>query len=221
MKYRYIGLFLTLLVGLAACSGGTTPGDSAPWALGEKLDFSGTIVDWAKGDAIAPSDGTMTALSYATSNPDGAVLGVGDIEADSSFTFGLDPEALFAGGGVSPDQALCVGLTLSNPQQKIVGVEDITVPSDYEDGVHARPGGAVFISVGQPLTPSMKALYTFFFASQDGTVKGTCTLFGANTAVDLDLRKGWNSVRRDTSGFKTAVIPQDAKWYFFNTLTAP
>jgi hypothetical protein len=49
----------------------------------------------------------------------------------------------------------------------------------------------------------------------------TCNFFTAFLiAVDLDLRKGWNSVQSDKQGLKTAAISKDAKWYFFNTLTA-
>ena len=35
------------------------------------------------------------------------------------------------------------------------------------------------------------------------------------------LPEGWNSVHRDPSGvIKTEAVPADARWWFFNTLTA-
>lgn len=216
-------LKLTLLLALTACQPLTPKPPTQPaWALGEQPSFSGSIIEWAKGDAIAPGEGGMFATTYATGDPDGVDIGFGTIKADSSFTFGLQKGASSAGGGLNPDQALCAGLQLSNPNQKVVGVELIKILSLYEEGVHARPDGGIFISVGQPLSSSMKALYTFFYASQSGTVKGSCDIEEVGGApFDLDLRTGWNSVRRDASGFKTAALATDAKWYFFNTLTAP
>lgn len=223
-------LLVTLGILLCSCasvrSGGPAPGKppltgAASWALGEQPSFSGVIVDWAKGDAIAPGEGTIFATMYGTSDPEGAVIGNGSIRADASFKFGLYRSAYPINGGLPPAQVFCSGLKLSNTRQKIAYVGVMEVLSLYEEGVHARPDGAIFVSVGKPLGAEMKALYTFFYASQKGTLKGSCNIDGVGSMlIDLDLHKGWNSVRRDTSGFKTAPIPKTARWYFFNTLTA-
>jgi len=190
--------------------------------LGEQPNFSGSIVDWAKGDAIAPADGGFFATMLGTGDPEGTTVGVESIKASGSFNFGLYKSAYSVGGGIAVENVLCAGLTRSNPQQKIANVDVMEVSALYEGDKHARPGGGVVISEGKLTTPSFKAGYTFYYASADGTLKGSCD-FGADAGpvpLELDLRKGWNSVRRDSSGFKTAAISGSAKWYFINPLTA-
>lgn len=213
---------LVLLAGmaLAACGQNTGP-STPPWALGDGIpEFSGNIVGWAAGDAIAPADGGFFATTFVQ-DPEGDDIGFGSIKADGSFTFGLQRHASNVGGGSSIAQAVCAGLTASNPSQKIATVDILTVLSLYQEGKHARPGGGIVISVGKLTTPSFKEAYTFYYASADGSVKGSCPIEEVGpVAFDLDLRKGWNTVRRDASGFKTAAISKEAKWYFINPLTA-
>ena len=223
-------LLVTLGILLCSCAsvrsaspapGKPPPTGAASWALGEQPNFSGVIVDWAKGDAIAPGEGAIFATMYGTLVPDGEVIGNGSIKADASFKFGLNRGTDSANGSLPPAQVFCSGLKLSNPRQKIAYVGEMEVLSLYEEGVHARADGAIFVSVGKPLGAGMKALYTFFYAGQQGTLKGSCNIDGVGSMlIDLDLHKGWNSVRRDTRGFKTSPIPKTAKWYFYNTLTA-
>jgi hypothetical protein len=214
---------LALLAGIAlsACGQNTAP-SIPPWALGDGIpEFKGTIVDWAKGDAIAPGEGGIFATSFATSS-EGTDIGFGSIKAYGSFIFGPQKGASSAGGGVAVSQTLCAGLTASNPQQKIAQVDILTVLSLYQEGKHARPGGGIVISVGKLTTASFKEAYQFVYASADGLLKGSCSgeEFGGTAAIDLDLRQGWNTLRRDGSGFKTAAISKEAKWYFINPLTA-
>jgi hypothetical protein len=190
--------------------------------LGDEIpEFKGSVVDWARGDAIAPGEGGIFATSYAA-DPEGSDIGFGSIKADGSFSFSLQKGAVGAGGGVAVSQALCPGLSASNPQQKIVAVDILSVLSLYEEAKHARPGGGIVVSVGKLTTAGFKEGYQFVYASADGVLKGSCSgeEFGGTAAIDLDLRKGWNTLRRDQSGFKTAAISSEAKWYFINPLTA-
>lgn len=80
------------------------------------------------------------------------------------------------GGGIAVENVLCAGLTRSNSQQKLAKVTLMNVSSLYEKGKHARPGGGVVISEGKLTTSDFKAAYTFFYASADGTLKGSCDL---------------------------------------------
>lgn len=57
--------------------------------MGEQPNFSGTIVDWDKGDAIAPADGGFFALMYGTDDPSGTTVGVGSVKVGGGFSFGL------------------------------------------------------------------------------------------------------------------------------------
>lgn len=191
------------------------------WALGEQPNFSGTIVDWVKGDAIAPGESAMSGRTYS-GDAEGADVGFGSIKRDGSFSFGLQRRAAYAGTGHTPDLSMCPGAKRSNPKQKLVAVNAIEVPALYEDGVHARPGGAILISVGRPMSASMKAVYLFVHASSSGTLRGTCTFNGQTGSVDLDLRRGWNAVKIDpiALSFKTAAISREARWYFVNPNTA-
>lgn len=212
---------LSGLVLLTACNSGSPGGNTPPpWALGEQPNFSGKITYWEKADAIAPGEGGIFATTFV-GDPEGNDIGYGSIKADGSFSFGLQKGATGAGGGLAVGQVLCAGLSASNPQQKIATVDLMQVLSLYQEGVHARPGGGILISTAHPV-PASAPLYTFFYASQDGTLKGSCDLGDDTgpTPFALDLRQGWNSVKRDTSGFKTAAIPAGAKWYFINPLTA-
>jgi hypothetical protein len=210
---------------LTACND-PAKSSGAPWALGEQPNFSGTIIDWAKGDAIAPAEGSIYARFESVDGSESVDLGYGSIKADSSFTFGLQRGAAFAGGGMPPEQALCPDivfeLTLSNPQQRIGVVGYFEVPPLYEEGKHARPIGAVRIRTRPPSAGSLFEQYAFTYASADGTIKGSCSTEGIAFSFDLDLRKGWNSVYFEAGGgfkLKTAAIPQEAKWYFVNPLT--
>lgn len=219
MKELLGGLLLALLI---ACNTANPGGNaSPPWALGEQPNFSGKITYWEKADAIAPGEGGIFATMYGTGDPEGTLIGVGSIKVDGSFSFGLYKSAYSAGGGLPVAQVLCAGLSASNPQQKIANVDLMEVLSLYQDGVHARPGGGILISTAHPV-PASAPLYTFIYASQDGSLKGSCDVGddAGLTPFDLDLRKGWNSIQRDKSGFKTAAIPAGAKWYLINPLTA-
>ena len=211
-------LLAVLIATFTACPG--VPGTLPPWALGEQPNFSGTIEYWAKGDAIAPADGGFFATMYGTGDPEGTTVGAASIKADGSFKFGLYKEAYSVAGGLPPAQVLCAGLNASNPQQKIANIDVMEVLSLYVNGQHARPGGGILISTAHPV-PAAKAVFTFIYANQDGTLRGSCNIPEVgNVAFDLDLRRGWNSVSRDSNGFKTAAIPTGAKWYFINPLTA-
>ncbi|WP_027892024.1 hypothetical protein [Calidithermus chliarophilus] len=206
------GLIVLVLAVLAACKEqgqGSTP---PPWALGEQPNFSGAMEYWAKGDAIAPAEGSIFAYSYY-SDPEGELVGLGQIKADGSFTFGLVRGA--GGYAVPVEQAICAGLSLGNAQQKVAIPEVLEVPALYVEGVHARPGGGVLVSTQHPIAPGAPR-YQFVYADRDGTVKGSCGGF----AINLDLRQGWNSIVWQASEFKTAAIPKEARWYFINPLTA-
>lgn len=214
---RFGTLILVALI-LSACP--TLPSTPPPWALGDQPNFSGAIEDWAKGDAIAPGDGGIFGTMYA-SDPEGTDIGFGSIKADASFSFGLQRGAAYVGGGLDATQVLCAGVSLSSPGQKIARIDVLAVNSLYVDGQHARVGGGIFISVGKPVLSNISNLYTFYYADRDGTIKGSCPVEGGGqVALNLELVKGWNSVRRTASGLQTAVIPKDARWYFINTLTA-
>jgi hypothetical protein len=205
------------------CSGSAQTPDfpsAPPWSLGEQPNFSGIIEYWAKGDAIAPADGGFFATMYGAGDPEGTTVGVGTIKADGSFKFGLYKEAYSVAGGLPPAQVLCSGLSASNPQQKIANIDVMEVLALYVNDQHARPGGGILISTAHPV-PAAKAVFTFMYANQDGTLRGSCNMPDVgNVAFDLDLRRGWNSLSRDPSGFRTAAIPAGAKWYFINPLTA-
>lgn len=215
---NFIKTFLVLLLPILSLGFAQTPS----WALGEQPNFRGTIVDWAKGDAIAPGESAMYGRTYS-GDSEGADVGFGSIKRDGSFSFGLQRGAAYAGTGHAPDLSLCPGAQRSNPKQTLVAVNTIEVPALYEDGVHARPGGAILVSVGRPMSASMKAVYLFVHASTNGTLKGSCTFNGQTGSVDLDLRKGWNAVKIDpiALSFKTAAISREAGWYFVNPNTVP
>jgi hypothetical protein len=213
-------LVLSLCFLLLSLSFAQTPA----WALGEQPRFTGTITDWAKGDTIAPGE----AMMYGRI-PSGSI-GYGPIKSDGSFSFNLMTATTITklGYGHTPDLSLCPSARRSNPRQTLIGVTTIDVEARYEDGVHARPGGVIVISVGRPADiskasgSSLKAVYIFVHASASGTLKGTCTFNGQTGSVNLDLRKGWNSVKIDPLhlSFTTAAISKDAKWYFVNPNTA-
>jgi len=212
------------LLGLASCSANSTAVARPAWALGEQPNFSGTVQDWAKGDAIAPGEGGIFATTYPKGNPEVIEVGYGLIHADGSFKFGLQRGAAAASGGVPPVKEQCPAVRISNPNQRFVLVHVLRVLDLYEEGVHARPGGAILISIGKPITPAMQEVYTFVYASGNGTLKGQCALSGGESlSLDLDLYKGWNSVKLNPNApsFSTAAIPRAAKWYFINPLTVP
>lgn len=223
-----LGLSALILSACASLSrptpGQTGPGQpgSAAWALGEQPNFSGTLVDWAKGDAIAPGEGGIFATTYQTGDAEGIDLGFGSVKADGSFTLGLQRGA--TGLGLSPTEFLCTGLSLSNSTIKIVGIDVFEIPSHYVEGVHARPGGGVIITTQQVVLSQITERYTFMHAIGSGTVKGTCAVEGGTISLELDLRGGWNVVRYTLSGsrleFKTAPLPTTVKWRFINPLTA-
>lgn len=213
-----LGSIMLLALTLSACP--IVPAAPPPWALGEQPNFSGSIEDWAKGDAIAPGDSSIFGTMYGTGGPEGVDIGYGGIKADASFTFGLQRGAAYAGGGIAAAQLLCADVKLSNPQQRIARIDVLAVPSLYVDGQHARVGGGIFISLGQPVLSGPSNRYVFYYADSDGRVQGSCPVEGVGRVpFDLELSKGWNSVRRTITGFQTAVIPKEARWYFINTLT--
>ena len=220
MKLRFAAGWVTaLLLGLSACGGSGGDAAIAPWALGEQPNFSGTIVDWAKGDAIAPGEGAL----FASVSPD-IDVGFGQVAANGSFTFGLQRIAPDAAWLAAPVEE-CPEMSVANPQQKVASVDVIEVLDLYEDGKHARPGGAVLI-LTRPFSPTAEREgYSFVYASAAGAISGSCSFEGYGVSLDLDLRQGWNSVRIDTSmsgmSFTTAAIPSAAKWYFVNPLTVP
>lgn len=191
------------------------------WALGEQPNFRGTIANWTLGDAVAPGESAMYGISYS-GDPEGADVGYGSVKSNGHFSFGLQRGAGYGQGGSAPDLSLCPSAQRSNPKQKFVVVSMIQIPALYKDGAHARPGGAIILSVGRPPL-NATTVYLFVYATASGTVKGGCTFEGQTASINLDLRKGWNSVGINASKrtFKTAAIPATARWYFVNPLTAP
>ncbi|MDQ3458526.1 MAG: hypothetical protein M3498_04335 [Deinococcota bacterium] len=227
-RRMFTGWVVALVLGLSTCVGAQgAPAVTAPWALGEQPNFSGTLIDWTKGDAIASGDGAIFATTYPDSDSEeGVGVGFGHVSADGSYTFGLQRIDASAPWLVLPVFADCAGIIASNAQQKVASVTSIEIPGLYEEGVHARPGGAIHIS-SYPFTLSPeRERYIFAYANADGTVKGSCDAGeGFGLSYDLDLRKDWNSLRLNESmsgiGIVTAAIPEDAYWYFVNPLTVP
>ncbi len=220
-KWLYIAVGLAL--GISACA---TPDGSDPlipaWALGEQPNFSGIIPNWSDGDAIAAGTGGIYAMAYLGGAEDTEV-GFGSVAANGSFTFGLQKGTTLAGGS-SPVEALCpdvasVSLAVSNPEQRLIVVNQLEVPALFVEGQHARPLGGILIREDPPTADFLIDRFSFVHASQDGTVKGSCTDEGLSVTVDLDLRTGWNAVLMALEGgfeFTTAAIPSGAEWYLVN-----
>lgn len=208
-----------LVLALSVCAGAfgqPTPG----WALGEQPNFSGIIPNWADGDALRPGAGNIFANAEMGSGEE-IDVGVGTVDAAGNFTFGLTTGAALA---FRPGaEAFCDGLDLnvsaSNPSQFVALVGLIEVPALLTEGQHARPKGGLIIRRSPPTGNSLVEQYGFLYADSDGTVRGNCSGEGLTVTLDLDLRKGWNSVYLGP-GFDiiTAAIPDDADWYFVNAV---
>lgn len=225
---RQVGKWLyasvALVLGISACS---TPDGDDPvppaWALGEQPNFSGTIPNWVDGDAIAAGAGGIYALAFL-GGAEGTEVGFGSVAADGTFNFGLQKGTTLPGGGSVPLDALCPGLatanlSVSNPQQKLVVVNQLEVPALFVEGQHARPIGGILIREEPPTAAFLIDRFSFVHASADGTVKGTCTDEGVSVTIDLDLRTGWNAVFLALEGgieFTTTAIPAGAEWYLVN-----
>ena len=221
-------VFFTLMLVTTAywsCPLAQTPA----WALGEQPNFSGVIANWALADAIKSGEGLIYATnsSFFNYSDDPIDVGYGTIKPDGSFTFGLVKDA--ARSAATPSWSTnCPSLKQTNPALKIALVEELTVPQLYEEGVHARPYGNIAIST-EPVTTSNIASrqnYTFIYADGRGSYKGSCSMtiedYSMTIALDLDLRKGWNSVLITlNSGLRltTAAIPKNAQWYLVNPIT--
>ncbi|MER3480474.1 MAG: hypothetical protein C4327_08360 [Meiothermus sp.] len=58
--------------------------------MGEQPNFSGSIVDWAKGDAIAPADGGFFATMLGTGDPEGTTVGKDQIKTPVKLLFEIN-----------------------------------------------------------------------------------------------------------------------------------
>ena len=202
------------------------------WSLGEEPTFSGVIENWSIADGLSSGEGNMVVRnmpffgeSYSNESQE---IGFGNIKQDGSFNLSLTKDA--AGSFTTPDwYANCPTITPSNPSLKVATVTAIEVPELYEEKAHARPQGAVLIS-SVPITANniaSRVTYMFIYADSEGTFKGTCIKntedYSFNIVFDLDLHKGWNSLRFESLdasySFTTAAIPTEAKWYMVNALT--
>jgi hypothetical protein len=197
------------------------------WALGEEPTFSGVIENWAVADALPPGEGNLYIVYSFQDGRDDIEIASGYINADGRFTFALQKDAAAAGGGEVVGWSNCYPDTLvSSPEQKLAMV-DVVAEALYEEGAHARPRGNVFISTRDFNASGEHIKYQFVYADRDGTVKEACDISYENSSfhidIDLDLRKGWNSVQADVGAgkviFKTAALPEDIKWFLVSPLT--
>jgi hypothetical protein len=197
------------------------------WALGEEPSFSGMIENWSLADALAPTEGTLYAVYSFQDGREDVEIASGHVNADGSFTFALQKNASAASGGEVIAWSNCYPDTLvSSPEQKLA-VVDLVAEALYEEGSHARPRGNVFISAQNFNASGEHVKYQFVYADRDGTVKERCDISEENYSfhidIDLDLRKGWNSVQADVGAdkviFKTAALPEDIKWFLVSPLT--
>lgn len=223
---RIISLTLVVLI-LTACFEDAVAQPPPPWALGDRLYLTGTLVDWATGHGILPTDGELWGEMNAGNDEGeyGELIAVGHVRPDASFEFsGLcrGSETDMGCIVVPVAEALCGGLTTSEPRLNMALIGAIHVPGlAVSEPPPPRPKGWVYISTEKPKGiwhDTNKRAYTFAYADRDAKVKGSC-VFGL---VDLDLHKGWNSLKlHPTQGVevKTAAIPADAKWWFFNAYT--
>jgi len=223
MRHHWI-LGLALFI-LAGCFDGVTdkpPPTNPPWALGDKLHVTGTLVNWALGHAVPPTAELFYGFMFIGEDfEEGIELAEGMVQSDGSFKFiDLCIDKKFCARPVS--DVLCGGLSVSDPQLGVSIIDAIEI-----DGLEVgdawpppRPVGWVIISTERPRNFEILyhgRTYTYAYADRNATVKGTCA-FGP---VELDLRKGWNSIERNPAagGYKTAAIPADAKWWFLNPYT--
>lgn len=181
-----LGITATMVVALGgmALVSAVGAGSNAPaWALGEQPNFSGTIGGWADGDAIAPGPANIYAMAGDGGGGEESDVGYGTIDAGGRFTFGLQRGAAAAGGGRPAAEAFCdefdlVSLSMSHPEQLLVGVNELEVTELYEEGKHARPRGGILIRVAPPSPGSLLEQFNFVYASTDGTLRGTCSTEG-------------------------------------------
>ncbi|MDQ3398928.1 MAG: hypothetical protein M3511_14395, partial [Deinococcota bacterium] len=129
---------LCLLLPLIACSNAvaSNPPSKPPWALGDTLHVTGTLMDWAAGHAIPPVEGNLFGemnISEASRDglEDGELIALGTVQADASFVFdGLcmrpDPSCIAVPMPVT--DALCSGVSDSDPKAAIAILDSIYVP---------------------------------------------------------------------------------------------
>ena len=220
---KWILALVALGLGVGACAAPNgVPPTTPAWALGEQPNFSGTIPNWADGDAIAPSTGSIFGMAFVGGTED-LEVGFGSVAANGDFTFGLQLGSTLPSGSI-PVETLCPGLgtvslSVSNAAQMLIVVNQLEVPELFVEGQHARPLGGILIRESPPTADFLIDRFSFVHASADGTVTGTCTDEGITATIDLDLRQGWNSVFMALEGgieFTTAAISAGAKWYLVN-----
>jgi hypothetical protein len=211
---------------LAGCFDGVTDKPlpvNPPWALGG-LHVTGTLVNWDLGHAVPPTAEVIDGFMFLGED-DLERVGVawGTVQEDGSFDFrGMCP-VLGQNCEKPASEALCGGLSVSDSRLRMAVIDSIEIDGlEVGDaGPPPRPYGWVIISTERPRNFEILyhgRTYTYIYADRDATVKGSCDFSGP---VDLDLRKGWNSVERNpkAGGYTTAAIPAEAKWWFLNPYT--
>ena len=221
---KLIGFFLGLSFLLAACSQPSQAAAPPKWVIGSGIGVQGTLVGWTESAAAgSPGDDIFFGEMYNASGDFHDTVGQGTVDASGNFGFYADCTAGKAACSVelSVEQTLCGGLSVSDKALKLTEIELIPVDAKYSD-TQARPGGVVLISTSKP--SSMFEVfnwdtYSYIHADRNSRVKGSCSDPDAGViSYELDLYKGWNTVRQYQHTIKTAVIPPEALWYFINPI---
>jgi hypothetical protein len=217
---------LRCLLALAALLGTSAAAAQGPvpWAMGDRVEFSGTLLGWDVADALGPSEAAIVADSFEVFPS--VTIGTGSVAVDGTFTFALSGADVVDVIADPVEEAFCEGmgtvtLEVSEPALRVLAI-DPEVPSHHEEGRRARPGGRIRIRTEGLSTGSLIDQYGFVYAAADGVVDGSCSEEGIRIAFHLDLRRGWNSVRLSSDGglrMTTAAIPEGAGWYLVNPLT--
>ncbi len=225
LEARSLNVLFILTIILSACSQPSQAAAPPKWAIGTGIGVQGTLIGWTESAAVgSPGDDIFFGEMYDASGNFHETVGQGTVDSNGNFGFHADCTAGKGACivGLSVDQALCQGLSVSDKALKLTEIELIPIDAQLSES-QSRPGGVVLISTSKP--SSMFEVfnwdtYSYIHASTNSKVKGSCSYPDEGViSYDLDLYKGWNTVRQYQHKVTTAVIPPETQWLFINPIT--
>jgi Bacterial Ig-like domain (group 2) len=187
---------------------------SCPQLIGEFSTVSklqGTISPWTRGERIVKTIDNSTINSQTIAQGNMNIEGVFEILLPETIENNLNSFEF--------PQTCSSNVTISPPtvQIKVITQLEVVTKTNKQSGVLIQVFTNRSSDGAEQLTGSNFAIY--YYSDRDARVGGTCFFANSTISLNLNLKRGWNSVLAEFKSasniqYSSQMIPEKTKWQF-------